>query len=105
LVSARPRRSIRAGAALNVSLYPTPVHGSFTVLLPPLAGQREVRAILFNVLGQAVLTRTIGLNAAGAKGEFQTSALAVGVYTLRLQAKGQKLTKRVVLEKGLNGTA
>ncbi|MBH8568116.1 carbohydrate-binding protein [Microvirga sp. STS02] len=85
-------------SAATVSLYPNPAHGSFTVLLPPLAGQREVRATLLNALGQAVLTRTIGLNAAGATAEFQTSALAAGMYTLRLQAEGQTLTKRVVLE-------
>ncbi|MDB5268507.1 MAG: hypothetical protein JWP58_1547 [Hymenobacter sp.] len=85
-------------SAATVSLYPNPAHGRFTVLLPPLAGQREVRATLFNALGQAVLTRTIGLNAAGATAEFATPALAVGVYTLRLQAAGQVLTQRVVLE-------
>ncbi|GAB2861469.1 carbohydrate-binding protein [Hymenobacter ruber] len=97
----RPATVTAARAELNaatVSLYPNPAHGSFTVLLPPLAGPREVRATLFNALGQAVLTRTIGLNAAGATAEFQTAALAVGVYTLRLQAAGQVLTKRVVLE-------
>ena len=81
-----------------MSLYPNPAHGRFTVLLPPLAGQREVRATLFNALGQAVLARTIALNAAGATAEFQTAGLAAGVYTLRLQADNQTLTKRVVLE-------
>ncbi|GAB3855339.1 hypothetical protein GCM10028822_26060 [Hymenobacter terrigena] len=97
----RPATVTATRAELNsttVSLYPNPAHSSFTVLLPPLTGQREVRATLFNALGQAVLTRTIELNAAGATAEFQTSALAVGVYTLRLQAAGQTLTKRVVLE-------
>ncbi|WP_201984043.1 T9SS type A sorting domain-containing protein [Hymenobacter rubidus] len=84
--------------AAAVSIYPNPARGRFTVLLPPLAGQHEVRATLFNALGQAVLTRTIALNAAGATTEFQTSALAAGVYTLRVQAEGQTLTKRVVLE-------
>jgi PKD repeat protein len=97
----RPATVTATRAELNaatVSIYPNPAHGPFTVLLPPLAGQREVRATLFNALGQAVLTRTIELNAAGATAEFPTAALAVGVYTLRLQAEGQTLTKRVVLE-------
>ncbi|WP_460503272.1 T9SS type A sorting domain-containing protein, partial [Hymenobacter agri] len=97
----RPATVTATRAELNaatVSLYPNPAHGSFTVLLPPLAGQVAVRATLFNSLGQAVLTRSIGLNAAGATVEFQTAALAAGVYTLRLQADGQLLTKRVVLE-------
>ncbi|MBD2721856.1 carbohydrate-binding protein [Hymenobacter armeniacus] len=85
-------------AADAVSVYPNPARTSFTVLLPPLAGQREVRATLFNALGQAVLVRTIGLNAAGASAEFRTAGLAAGVYSLRLQADTQLLTKRVVLE-------
>ena len=84
--------------AATVSIYPNPAHGRFTVLLPPLAGQREVRATLLNALGQAVLTRTITLNAAGATAEFATPELAAGVYTLHLQAAAQVLTKRVVLE-------
>ncbi|GAB3870961.1 hypothetical protein GCM10028824_20210 [Hymenobacter segetis] len=84
--------------AASVSIYPNPAHGRFTVLLPPLAGQREVRATLFNALGQAVLTRIIELNAAGATADFATPELAAGVYTLRLQAAGQVLTRRVVLE-------
>jgi hypothetical protein len=84
--------------AASVSLYPNPAHGRFTVLLPPLAGQREVHATLFNALGQAVLSRTIGLTAAGATAEFNTQLLATGVYTLRLQAENQALTKRVVIK-------
>ncbi len=81
-----------------VSLYPNPTHAQFTLLLPPLAGQHAVRATLLNALGQAVQARTIGLNAAGATAEFHTSGLAAGVYTLRLQADNQVLTKRVVIE-------
>ena len=85
-------------AASAVGLYPNPAHGSFIVLLPPLAGQPTVRATLLNSLGQVVLSRTIALTAAGATAEFATQALAAGVYTLRLQSDDQTLTKRVVLE-------
>jgi PKD repeat protein len=85
-------------AADAVSLYPNPAHTSFTVLLPPLAGQREVRATLFNALGQQVRARTLGLNAAGASAEFNTLGLAAGVYMLRLRAENEVLTKRVVIE-------
>ncbi|MBF9221125.1 carbohydrate-binding protein [Hymenobacter ruricola] len=85
-------------SAATVSLYPNPAHGSFTVLLPPLAGQFAVRATLFNALGQAVQARTIRLSAAGATAEFNTRNLSAGVYTLRLQADKELLTKRVVIE-------
>jgi len=84
--------------AATVSIYPNPTHGHFTVMLPPLAGQQEVQATLLNVLGQVVLTRTIGLTAAGATADFNTQPLAKGVYILRLQAKNQALSKSVVVE-------
>ena len=84
--------------AASVILYPNPAHGSFTVQLPPLAAQREVRASLVNALGQVVLSRSIALTAAGATADFATLGLAAGVYVLRLQADSQVLTKRVVLE-------
>ena len=45
-----------------------------------------------------VQARTIGLAAAGATAEFSTAGLAPGVYTLRLQANTQLLTKRVVVK-------
>ncbi|WP_210519238.1 fibronectin type III domain-containing protein [Hymenobacter terricola] len=85
-------------SSASVSLYPNPAHASFTLLLPPLAGQHEVRASLVNALGQVVLSRTISLTAAGATAEFATLALASGVYTLQLQTNNQALTKRVVVE-------
>jgi hypothetical protein len=100
-IALRPANVTATKVDLNtalVSIYPNPARGRFSVLLPPLAGQREVRATLFNALGQAVLARTIALTVAGATAEFATSALAAGVYTLRVQAEGQTLTKRVVLE-------
>jgi hypothetical protein len=85
-------------SAAQVSLFPNPAHGSFTLLLPPVAGQRAVQATLLNVLGQPVLSRSIALNAAGATAEFDTHSLAQGVYLLRLTAGDQTLTQRVTLE-------
>ncbi|RZK52174.1 MAG: T9SS type A sorting domain-containing protein, partial [Hymenobacter sp.] len=84
--------------AASVSVYPNPAHGRFVVVLPPLAGQRAVRATLLNALGQVVSSRSIALTAAGATAEFAVPALAAGVYTLRLQANNQLCTKRLVLE-------
>ena len=84
--------------AAAVALYPNPAHGRFTVLLPPLAGQRAVQATLVNALGQVVLTRAISLTPAGATADFDTRLLATGVYMLRLQADQQILVKRVIVE-------
>ena len=89
----------RAGlTAATVSVYPNPTHGRFTVRLPPLAGQHIVRATLLSVLGQVVLSRAIGLTAAGATTNFNTQPLAKGVYLLRLQAENQVLSKSVFAE-------
>ena len=82
----------------TVSVYPNPAQSSFTLLLPPLAGQHEVHATLLNALGQVMLTRTIGLTAAGATASFDTHLLATGVYTLRLQAENQVMSSRVVIK-------
>ena len=97
----RPAGALATAPAFEaglVSVYPNPAHGKFTVQLPPVAGQREVQAALLNVLGQTVTTRTIALTAAGASAEFETAALAKGVYLLRLTAGPHTVTQRVVVE-------
>jgi hypothetical protein len=85
-------------SAAQVSVFPNPAHGSFTVQLPPLSGQRAVQATLLSVLGQPVASRSIELNAAGASAEFDTHGLAAGVYVLRLVAGDQVLTQRLTVE-------
>ena len=82
----------------QVSIAPNPAHSSFTLTLPALAGQRTVQATLLNVLGQAVVRRTIALTGASTSADFDTRALAPGVYMLRLQAGDQTLTQRVLVE-------
>jgi len=84
--------------AATVSLFPNPAHGSFTVQLPPLAGQSAVQATLLNVLGQSVASRSIALTAAGAKADFDTRSLAPGVYMLRLAAGGQTIVQRLTVQ-------
>jgi hypothetical protein len=97
----RPAGALATAPALTattVSLFPNPSHGSFTVQLPPLAGQVAVQATLLNVLGQAVASRSIALTAAGAKADFDTRSLAPGVYMLRLAAGSQTLVQRLTVE-------
>jgi hypothetical protein len=85
-------------SAAQVRIFPNPSRGNFSVLLPPVAGQRAVQATLLTVLGQSVLSRAIALTAAGATAEFDTHDLAAGVYVLRLTAGDQTLTQRVTVE-------
>jgi hypothetical protein len=97
----RPAGPLAAAPALTaatVSLFPNPAHGSFTVQLPPLAGQSAVQATLLNVLGQSVASRSIALTAAGAKADFDTRSLAPGVYMLRLAAGGQTIVQRLTVQ-------
>ncbi|MDO7875263.1 T9SS type A sorting domain-containing protein [Hymenobacter sp. ASUV-10] len=84
--------------ASQVSIFPNPAHGQFTVVLPPVAGQTKVQASLLNALGQVVSTRTIGLTAGGATAEYLTTGLATGIYMLRLEAGGAAIVRRVVVE-------
>ena len=87
LATARP-------AAAEVTLVPNPAHNGFTVQLP--ATRTATQAELLNALGQVVRHPAV----AGA-GSFrvETSGLAPGLYTLRLQADGAAtLARRVVVE-------
>jgi hypothetical protein len=81
-----------------VSVAPNPARGSFTLTLPALGSQRTAQATLLNVLGQAVAARTIALTATGATAEFDTRALAPGMYVLRLVAGPETVTLRVAVE-------
>jgi hypothetical protein len=97
----RPTGALATAPAFEaglVSVFPNPTQGKFTVQLPPVAGQREVKAALLNVLGQTVSARTIALTTAGATAVFDTPGLAKGVYVLRLTAGTETVTQRVVVE-------
>ncbi len=87
-----------AALAEQVQLFPNPVHGSFTLLLPAELSRLPVTATLYNQLGQVVSQRTLAAGPAGATAQFDVSRLALGVYTLRLAAVGNQVIKRIVVE-------
>ncbi len=84
--------------AAEVTVYPNPAHGRFTVLVPAVAAASAVQAELLNTLGQVVRRQSAALPAAGATLTVETAGLASGVYTLRLAAGTSTLAKRVVLQ-------
>ncbi|WP_201978010.1 IPT/TIG domain-containing protein [Hymenobacter rubidus] len=87
-----PSATARSTAA-DFSLFPNPAHEAFTVTLP--AGTLPTQAELLNALGQVVRRPAVS----GASFQVETSGLAPGVYTLRLQVAGAAtLAKRVVVE-------
>jgi hypothetical protein len=79
--------------AAEITLAPNPARDAFTVQLP--AGIAPTQAELLNALGQVVRHF---VPAAGASFSMATTGLAPGLYTLRLQAGGATLAKRVVVE-------
>ena len=84
-------------SATEVTVYPNPAQGRFTVLVPAVASASAVQAELLNTLGQVVRRQSAALPAAGATLTVETAGLATGVYTLRLQAGSSTIAKRVVL--------
>jgi|SRR6476661_197582 len=74
-------------------VYPNPATGGQLTLQRTQAVAGE--ATLLNALGQAVLQQTLRPSA---EQTLSTHSLAPGLYTLRVTAGGQVLTRRVVLE-------
>ncbi len=83
--------------AEQVSVYPNPATGRFTVSLPAIAGARTVEATLLNSLGQVVRRQSASLSTSGTRFDVLAEGLGAGVYSLRLTAGATSLTKRVVL--------
>ena len=95
----RPLATLAAQALPALSLFPNPtLDGRLRLRLPDAAAAGTYRAEVQNVLGATVLRTTLRLGPA-ADAELDLSALAPGVYVLRLRdAKGQLALRRVVRE-------
>ena len=90
--AAAPLASVSQALAALVQVYPNPARGAFHLTVP--ASAKAATVLLTNALGQTVLTRTL----TSAEADFNTSGLAVGVYTLRLAVEGAVITRKVVVE-------
>ena len=97
-VSATGLATRAAFGAGNLEVYPNPAQRTFSLRLPALGGERTARLTLLNSLGQAVLTRSLELRPGGTEAQVDVSALAAGLYTLRVQAGRQTAAQQVVLE-------
>jgi hypothetical protein len=91
-----------AGQALaaQVSLYPNPAKGSFTLALPALKDKVAATATLSNSLGQTVRQLVLPAKAAGQAYTFQVDirSLPAGIYQLHLTIGQQQVVRRVVVE-------
>ena len=82
----------------SVELFPNPAARAFTLRLPALGTERTARLTLLNSLGQAVQTRDVALRPSGTDAQVDVSALAAGLYTVRVQAGDQTAAQQVVVE-------
>jgi len=87
-----PLATARPTATAEITMAPNPAHEAFTVQLP--TGLVPTQAELLNALGQVVRRPAVGRPSF----RVETSGLAPGLYTLRLQAGGTALARRVVVE-------
>ncbi|MCC3160497.1 T9SS type A sorting domain-containing protein [Hymenobacter sp. 15J16-1T3B] len=86
-----------ARQADQLSVFPNPTTGSFTLRLAAAVPGQQADATLYNALGQVVRRQPVSVLATGLQAEFSAAGLPVGVYTLRLTlADGTFLTKRLI---------
>ena len=95
---ASPLATQNAALAERVQLFPNPAHRGFTLALPAELGRMPVAVKVINSLGQLVSERTVAMTPAGASAQFDVSALAPGVYSLRITSASGPVVKRVIVE-------
>ncbi len=79
-------------------LFPNPNTGLFTVDMKGIP-QEEVEFTLFNALGQQMHRETADFSAGSLLYSFQYGQLATGIYTLRVQAEGQAMYVKVIVNR------
>ena len=84
-------------SALDLAVWPNPAAGSFTTSFQ-LQNQGDVSLKLYDLLGRAIATVSSGAHAAGLhQARLDTSALANGVYLLRLATPDGAQVQKVVV--------
>ncbi|RZK22973.1 MAG: T9SS type A sorting domain-containing protein [Hymenobacter sp.] len=81
----------------NLTLFPNPAQGAFTLRLPALGTERQAQVSVFNSLGQQLQTRSLELSPAGTQTQVDVSNLAAGLYTVRVQAGTQVASQHLTV--------
>ena len=81
----------------SFSLYPNPTNGILTVDFS-VSSNTTYQLQLFTIEGKEAMSTAGNINAAGIKQQLDLSTLAKGVYFLRLQAGGEVVSRKVVLQ-------
>lgn len=82
----------------NFRLFPNPNPGLFTVEMNGLP-KSEVEFTLFNTLGQQVQRETVDFSSGSMLHAFYYNHLAAGMYTLRVQAEGEAMYVKVIINR------
>jgi hypothetical protein len=93
-----PLATASAALSAQAGLYPSPAHGTATLLLPlALRGNNASTVQVINALGQVVLTKTV---AAGGTPtiELPLTGLAAGIYTVQATTTAGLVAKRLVVQ-------
>ncbi|WP_198172515.1 DUF4394 domain-containing protein [Hymenobacter ginkgonis] len=92
-----PLATASATVAALVAVYPSPAHGAATLLLPQaLRGASAATVQVVNVLGQAVLTRTVAPSSPDSI-ELPLAGVAAGIYTVQATTAAGLVAKRLVV--------
>jgi len=96
--SASPLATAPAALAALAAVYPSPAHGTATLVLPQaLRGNSASTVQLLNSLGQVVLTKTVAAGS-GATIELPLAGIAAGIYTVRATTEAGMVAKRLVVQ-------
>jgi len=83
----------------EVSVFPNPSHdGTLNLAIRGAGTVATVQAVLYNSLGQQVLTQAVPVQAGQASKALPVQNLAKGFYTLKLQVGKTVITRKVVLD-------
>ncbi|WP_073280961.1 T9SS type A sorting domain-containing protein [Hymenobacter psychrotolerans] len=83
----------------EVSVFPNPSHnGTLNLAIRGAGAVKTAQAVLFNSLGQQVLTETVAVRSGAVQQALPVQGLAKGLYTLRVQVGGNTITRKVVLD-------
>jgi len=93
-----PLATASAALSAQAGLYPSPAHGTATLLLPlALRGNSASTVQVLNTLGQVVLTKTVAAGAAPTI-ELPLTGLAAGIYTVQASTAAGLIAKRLVVQ-------
>jgi hypothetical protein len=93
-----PLATASATLSALAGLYPSPAHGTATLVLPQaLRGTSASSVQVLNSLGQVVLTKTLAAGAAPSL-ELPLAGLAAGIYTVRASTAAGLVAKRLVVQ-------